>query len=110
MNKFALRIATASAAAVSLIALAAGTALATPYVSPGDPAPIDNVINGEQLDANTGTLAYQCMWLGPGIGFGSNPAGGVGPVSGLFFASGTVQGVCMDTTNGGLATGIGWVE
>ncbi|WP_446223582.1 hypothetical protein ACTWPB_28725 [Nocardia sp. IBHARD005] len=104
MNKNIVRAAIAAAAIVPMVALGAGTAAAIPTVNPGVPtAPFD----GEQRDS-AATNAYTCVWVGPGIGFGSNPVGLSVPVTGLFFGPGVVNGVCLGPS--GIATGIGFVE
>ncbi|MFD4458532.1 hypothetical protein [Nocardia sp. NPDC058480] len=103
MNKNIVRAAIAAAAIVPMVALGAGTAAAVPIVSPG---PAGAPIDGLQADSG-GVNAYTCVWVGPGIGFGSN-APAAGPVTGLFFGPGFVNGMCLGPS--GIATGIGFVE
>ncbi|MFD6398521.1 hypothetical protein [Nocardia sp. NPDC060249] len=103
MNKNTVRAAIAAAAIVPAIALGAGTAAALPIVNPG---PAGAPFDGTQSDTG-GVNAYTCVWMGPGVGFGSN-APAPGPVTGLFFGPGVVNGMCLGPT--GFATGIGVVE
>lgn len=104
MNRIALRAAIATAAIAPMIALGAGVASAIPLVTPG---PVGSPYDGTLEDFDN-TVAYTCVLYGPGIGFGSNPVAGTGPVTGLFLGPGVVDGVCLIGT-GGIATAHGFV-
>ncbi|MBC2644171.1 MULTISPECIES: hypothetical protein [unclassified Rhodococcus (in: high G+C Gram-positive bacteria)] len=91
MNRLALRTTIAAVAAAPLVALGAGVAAAAPTLH-GDPD-----TPGTQLNIHSNSPhSFTCGAIGvTGVGIGSAPANGSGPVNGAFFGDGPAQGGCV---------------
>ncbi|MFD4181213.1 hypothetical protein [Rhodococcus sp. NPDC058514] len=98
MNGNARRSILTVAAVIPMLMLGFGQAAASPRVVTG---PDLSRVDGSLYDTSTRADGYSCVIVGPGVGFGSNPAGGgFGHVTGAFTGYGAVTGLCMGGPTG----------